>query len=219
MLIETMNLELIYPDFWFLQKAISVWCAKESATWVEFWKTIHYKYNPIHNYDRTEDGRDLETRDLHSTNDDTHNLQLDKTDTHDLSYVTEEDGTNHSAVVYDGTDTTDKDVAGYNSSALTPRDRDTITYDSSDTTDGRNHSDNTTTDTGTINYLTKDTGTLKRAGSDTGTVDDKHDLRAYGNIGVTSTQELIKQQREIIDFNMVDFITDRFKNKFCLEVY
>lgn len=218
-LLESYNLELIYPDFRFLQTAIYTWCRKESTVWVEYWKTLHYRYNPIHNYDRTEDGTDKQTRDLKTTDNDTHNLQLDKTDTHDLTLQKNGKNTVDNTITYGGNDALSRDVAGYNSSSLTARDKETTNYNSNDKTDETVLTEETTTDTGTLKFLTKDTGTLKRDGTDTGTITDKHDLRAYGNIGVTSTQELIKQQREIIDTNMIDFITTRFIDRFCLEVY
>lgn len=43
--------------------------------------------------------------------------------------------------------------------------------------------------------------------------------RRTGNIGVTATQDLIKKEREIADFNIINYITESFKNRFCLLVY
>jgi hypothetical protein len=40
-----------------------------------------------------------------------------------------------------------------------------------------------------------------------------------GNIGLTSTQELIRQEREVSDFSIYDVITEDFKKEFCLLVY
>lgn len=43
--------------------------------------------------------------------------------------------------------------------------------------------------------------------------------RRTGNIGVTATQDLIKKEREIADFNIVDVIVRSFKYRFCILVY
>lgn len=48
--------------------------------------------------------------------------------------------------------------------------------------------------------------------------------RAYtrveqGNIGVTSTQQLIKEEREIAMYNIYDAISNDFRQRFCLQVY
>lgn len=52
---------------------------------------------------------------------------------------------------------------------------------------------------------TKDTGTITK---------DRH-----GNIGVTSTQTLIREDREISDFSLYKVIADDFKKSFCCLVY
>lgn len=46
-----------------------------------------------------------------------------------------------------------------------------------------------------------------------------HELHAHGNIGVMSTQDMIKQQRNIVKFNLYDYIIEEFKMRFCILVY
>ncbi len=43
--------------------------------------------------------------------------------------------------------------------------------------------------------------------------------RRTGNIGVTTTQQMIEQERKIAEFNMVSFIAQSFKQRFCLLIY
>lgn len=53
--------------------------------------------------------------------------------------------------------------------------------------------------------------------TDTGTVEI---VREYGgNIGVTMTQELIEAQREVVKFDIVQYIVDSFRKRFCLLIY
>lgn len=40
-----------------------------------------------------------------------------------------------------------------------------------------------------------------------------------GNIGITSTQQLIKEEREVADINIYSIIAKDFKHKFCIQVY
>ena len=40
-----------------------------------------------------------------------------------------------------------------------------------------------------------------------------------GNIGVTSTQQLIKEEREVANINIYSIIAKDFKQKFCIQVY
>jgi hypothetical protein len=54
---------------------------------------------------------------------------------------------------------------------------------------------------------TTDTGTISRSRSE------------QGNIGLTSTQQLIKEERDIAEFNIYSYIAGSFKERFCLLVY
>ena len=51
-LMECAELELLYPDFDFMKKAIGVWCAKEMPFWEKVREMETADYNPIENYDR-----------------------------------------------------------------------------------------------------------------------------------------------------------------------
>lgn len=53
--------------------------------------------------------------------------------------------------------------------------------------------------------------------NDTGSI--TRETKRGGNIGVTSTQSLIQEEREVDKFNIYDFITDSFKRRFCILVY
>lgn len=47
----------------------------------------------------------------------------------------------------------------------------------------------------------------------------KHSARLYGNIGVTTSQQMLTAEREVVRFNMVDIIVRDFIERFCLLVY
>lgn len=46
-----------------------------------------------------------------------------------------------------------------------------------------------------------------------------HSRNIKGNIGVTTTQQMIEQQRQTVKFNIYDYIIDSFKKRFCIMVY
>lgn len=46
-----------------------------------------------------------------------------------------------------------------------------------------------------------------------------HSAHMYGNIGVTTAMQMIKEQREVADWNIYQFIAESFKRRFCIEVY
>lgn len=68
---------------------------------------------------------------------------------------------------------------------------------------------------------TANSQTLSGTVTDNGTIDndDTTDIRSYGNIGVTTTQQMIEQERETALFNIYDTIIQSFKYRFCVLVY
>ena len=49
--------------------------------------------------------------------------------------------------------------------------------------------------------------------------DVKRTARMWGNIGVTTTQQMIEEQRGVVKFNMMDHIIESFIKRFCLMLY
>ena len=54
---------------------------------------------------------------------------------------------------------------------------------------------------------------------DAGYNDENRTYVSQGNQGVTTTQQMIKEEREVVQFNMYDIIIREFKTRFCLLVY
>lgn len=48
---------------------------------------------------------------------------------------------------------------------------------------------------------------------------EHEETKTSGNIGVTTTQQMIEQQRKIVEFNMYSYIIRGFADKFLLEIY
>jgi hypothetical protein len=65
------------------------------------------------------------------------------------------------------------------------------------------------TDTGTVNNNITDTGTVNRAQT----------AYMHGSIGVITPQQMIEQERRVSEFNIVDYIIDSFKKRFCILIY
>lgn len=51
------------------------------------------------------------------------------------------------------------------------------------------------------------------------TGDEARSLHISGNIGVTTTQQMIKDQREVVKYDFVEDVVNDFKARFCLLVY
>ena len=187
LLMDTAEMEILYPDASFLKLAIGAWSKKQVPIWSELYASTQYKYNPIWNVD----GTVVEERDLAGTD--------YRTDDH----TTERTHDDQMERTHDDSVTTDSSTYGYNSSIAAPTDKVEAAHDGT-ITDAHTGTI-TDTDTGTINHDTTDTGSITTT--------------RQGNIGVTSTQSLIKEQRDVVQFNIMDYIINDFKKRFCLLVY
>ena len=203
LLMDTAEMEILYPDASFLKLAIGAWSKKQVPIWSELYASTQYEYNPIWNVD----GIVVEERDLAGTDYRTDDHTTERT--HDDSMErTHDDSVERT---HDDTITADSSTYGYNSSTAAPTDRvetgheGTITDAHTGTITDAHTGTITDTDTGTINHDTTDTGSITTT--------------RQGNIGVTSTQSLIKEQRDVVQFNIMDYIINDFKNRFCLLVY
>lgn len=279
LLMEISDFSVIYTDFQFLKFAIGAWSKKELPIWNKLLETTKYEYNPIHNYDRTEEVVDNEirnlsksntqTRDLRASNNEirnlsgsnnetrnltgsineTRNLTYDETDILDAKNKTSHESETSGTTTNNGKDITNEYNVAFNSTTPTlakkvetelgsgNENSGTVKY----TTEVEEHSlrdksntekgtvTNATADSGTINTSRSDNGTINNSmtdngtitnnDTDTGTITNTHTVRAHGNIGVTTTQQMIEAEREVVKFNLMDYIINSFKCKFCILLY
>lgn len=122
----------------------------------------------------------------------------------DTEKGTETQSTTQNAESTTNTDSTEKDyVFGFNSSNRAQSGEiDTETEEKSN---------------GTVTGSGNTSRNTDRSGSDDETRD--YTRREQGNIGVTTTQQMIREERDIDTFNLMDYIINDFKNHFCILVY
>lgn len=186
-LMELAELELLYPSGTFMKTAIGIWSTKQLPVWEKLYATTNLEYNPIHNYDRTEEWTEEETG----------NRNESRTQSQESS------GESSGTVQNSGEDTVKSDVSAFNETSYTPKELQTTTLGTENTSSGTAKQ---TTD------ITDDTDeNSSRNNTRTG--------RAFGNIGVTTTQQMIEAERNVVKFNIVDYIVEDFKKRFCLLIY
>lgn len=56
-------------------------------------------------------------------------------------------------------------------------------------------------------------------GKEDGTTSGEHKGHLWGNIGVTTTQQMLESEYDIAEWNIIKHITDMFVKKFCIMVY
>ena len=157
----------------------------------ELLDTLEYEYNPIWNKDGT----------ITVEREGTHNEQINRTgrDTDDGTTV---DVPNTTTRVSGSVENlvSAENVSDYQA------DNKSLT-DSTTTENGRN--------TSTVNNVRNTTSTDTHNGGES----DKEVRVEQGNIGVTSTQSLIEEQRNVVKFNVYDWLINDIKNELFVLVY
>lgn len=93
------------------------------------------------------------------------------------------------------------------------------------TSGGTTQHDISAYDSSTMREDTKDTtsasGSDSTTSSSNGSTDTslKHKAHLYGNIGVTTSQQMLEAELQVARFNLIDQVTDCFINEFCIRVY
>ena len=215
-LMELAELEVVYTSPTFMKSAIGFWSTKELPTWERIYAAAQAEYNPIENYDRQESSTDVTdgTR-QHSGTDSVTNSGTD-TITNSGNDTNTQSGTD--TINHTGTDTTTNQIASYDSTTLQ-------THDTSSLLHG--HSEATVY--GHINTLAHGHIEATQHGhsqsmSHGEKIDDDvtltHTSRIHGNIGVTTSQQMLEQELEVAPkLNVMNYIIESFKNRFCIMVY
>lgn len=166
-LFEGCTLYPIYQDPILLKRMIEHYFLMRYQIHYELSETLKYDYEPLENYDRTEDR--------------TNNSSGTEGVTRDRSGSAESSGT------------TEEQVSAFNADTYQPQSKtisDASQSDSSNETMDRSHSDAAA----------------------------EH-VRIHGNIGVTTSQQMLESQRNVVQFSLYDFIAKHFIKKFMIGIY
>ena len=214
-LLECAELETIYPALPFLKVAIDKWSTKELPVWEKLYETTQFDYDPIYNKDAYYTETETETRDLHGTSSQTATSQ--STETRNLNNTKTTNLTDQLTNDLEASKTDTNKVSAYDASTFQNREQTESSSTDTGTATTTHQGSETIRDTGTDTNNTSGSGNA--SSSDTGTIERSHSRREYGNIGVTTTQRMILEERDIDKFNIYDYIVEQFKMRFCILVY
>lgn len=247
-LTECAELEVLYPNPTVMKNMIGLWSYKELFYWQRVYNASQLEYNPIENYrrnesetiedDRTEEhsGSDVNRASGSDTSTDsgTDTLARTGTDTVTNSGSDTVEGSSTVEMENGGNDRVDHNVSGYDSNVLVANTEDETTYGKTETTETDATNETTYGKVETRELDTLDTATFGKVNTfahgktDTFTHGEKIEhggttertVLAYGNIGVTTSQEMLTQEMEIAKIlNVIPIIVESFKERFCLMVY
>ena len=187
------------PDPAVIKYYIAKWSARKLPLWERYLAAVTEEYDPLHNYDRHE--------------------EIDLTHGKTVTYSgTESDGI--SGGYTDGTsgtikeerdDTTTNEISADNAS--------TYQADNKSTLDGETNTSFTNyQNQRTYNNYSATHSFTNRTDANSGT--DSTDIHAYGNIGVTTSQQMLAAEIDILPrLDAIDYIATDWHDEFCLSVY
>lgn len=230
------------PDI--LEGLISSWFILRGPGFQRMYDALTAQYDPIENYDRSEvrtdklthSGRDTDTNSLGSS------TTLKRTGTEEVASTGTE--TRHTGGLetmhtsgtdttqQSGTDTTETQVSAYDADSYVPREKTTRSPGVTDTRTPNLTEERTPDLTEERTPDLKDvrtpdlTDVTTNSGEDTRTTDYGHiedrreEIRAHGNIGVTTNQQMIEAEVAMrIQLDMTDIIIGLFEQEFLSRVY
>lgn len=198
-LLRCNEFELLYPDPEFMTAAVNIWGRKNYWTFDKWIKLINKEYDPLYNKDYYEEWKD------------THEGEFSKDGSDSAT------GTNSENSDYTRTD----NLKMENDSTLTHSERayndSNMAEISEDVTDGEINNTGTQRNAGTSSGSFSNGSTNAESGDDSYT--NEHTYHGYGNIGITSAQELFQKETDVARFNLYSQIADLFCQEFCIMVY
>lgn len=205
------SLDTIYDEAAEAKAGFALWSTVMLPNWTSMWEALQAEYEPLNNYSMRETmTNDVTQKAYGKTTTRTDNLSHTKTgnDTNTPN-LTETETPNI-------TNSRDRGVYGFNSQPnnAVPDSEDTETETGTNTT--------TTTGTSRTDYNTteSDTGTQTAADSGTDTETRNYQLSREGNIGVTTSQQMLESEIELrIKWNMCEIIAIAFMREFCVAVW
>lgn len=166
---------LAHPDPEYMRQYVPIWSKRRVGIWSKLLKTTELEYNPIENYDRTEEIAE-------------HRETGRKTNT--TTTATGGD-------VTESSNNTEHQVSAENVYTYQPDSKDTA---------GESMSVRRTTNT---------SGNVGEAGTDSFT----HRNHTHGNIGVTTSQQMIEAERSVVRYSLIEEIAADYRDAFCLSIY
>ena len=204
------SLDTIYAETDEAKAAFGLWSTVMLPGWTKMWAALQAEYKPLENYSMTEKmTNDVTQKAYGKTTTRTDNLSHTKTGndttTPDLTETETPNTTN----------TREHGVYGFNSQADAVPDAtetDTETGTNTTTTTGTSRTDYDTTES--------DTGTQTAADSGSDTETRNYQLTREGNIGVTTSQQMLESEIELrCKHNMYEIIAVAFLREFCVGVW
>ena len=223
-LLRAGEFETLYPDITFLKSAIGHWGRKHYRTFDKWIEALSIEFDPLYNFDRMEEYTDTTNR--KGSQNTSENESTTRGIQRSLGEAESEAQTGNS-VSGTGTESennagSQRDVSAYDA-GTTWQPREKQTDDGSTSGSGTGYAANASEGTRdrSENEITQE-GASREGGSQTtteGIEQTVHTAHLYGNIGVTTSTQMLEDFIRVERFNIYEQIADIFADEFAIQVY
>ena len=231
--------EVLYAEPYFLQNMIGVWSAKWQRTMERWINALSIDYNPLENYDRMEDWTDDASRIANEAKSETASnnsnvIGMNSNIESESNNGSETTTRNENAIAEDystsnGSGETENTRSAMDSSTYQPHDKSTTSSDGENISSGITSADGKTETTSdgskdsSSNGITQNTASGDESRQENSNAIDNssstHSGRMHGNIGVTTSQQMLEAELDVSKWNLYDEIADLFISEFCIYLY
>lgn len=197
------DFEVLYGDPYFIQDLIGVWSNKWQATFERWAKALEIEYNPLENYDRYEDWVDSGSK-------------FNKENGSNVRTSSSEDKNNSTLASQIHNDVYNNDEIENKKSAFDDGNYAPLTK-TDDTINGTNDTRSMTAGSTDDNKISTDVNNDYKQNEEQNS--DIHKGHIHGNIGVTTSQQMLSSELAIATFNVYDEIAELFLKEFVVSVY
>lgn len=204
--------EVINGDPVFLHDMVDFWSKKYLPTLTRWVNALAIEYNPLENYDRMENWTDkTEGSGASSTNGTTARKNNQSTVS---SEQNDEEQTNITdRDKFSSPPTSEHLRSAYDSSSYSPESKDVETgkFQTSNEITGNRSGSSAGSEDENVNMSESNSSVLNN--------DSEHDGRVHGNIGVTTSQQMLQQELDLGYWNIYEKATELFLQEFTIPVY
>lgn len=242
-IIRSGEFEMVYPDPNFIKPMITHWGKKHYRTFEKWIDALNIDFEPLYNYDRYEEYTDekvaqgntkANTNTVDNTNESISTDNNSSTSSNDILNTLSKDKANSTSQTSTDSKTSETDtrsVSAYDSSTYQPREQEIKSTTSGQTGNGaaQNESESEGLNVHNTESNNSENGNTNRTGNtassseqntaSTNTEQNKHTAHLYGNIGVTTSTQMLEDYIRVERFNIYEQIADIFVDEFCIMIY
>lgn len=189
------NLTCAWEEPPFFKQQVHRFFRTHLEEFTRLYETVIAEYNPLENYDRFEDSQD--------------NGAYENSSGSTTSSSYKDNGKSTDTYVDTSSGSVDREytVSADNSPSYQP-----------DRKEGEASSNNVNHN-GSGGYNNDGTGNVEGTADGRGTNVNQRTSHIHGNIGVTTSQQMLQQERELVKFNIFEYIAELFERRLMIRIY